>query len=175
VTVAARRCGCDGSGSIPYERHEEYAPGEKDLGDGTYIGASHTYGTHLCSCRWKLKPRDGEARWWTSRTLMQESCAFAVFDETADVTVNVEVPVSADNYLVRTKGNRYWPTSVQLAVSSEEMNWLFPDEARKLAAMLNRAADLAEAFDAADADDCGHWAPCDCTERGGRPGEGTPP
>lgn len=146
-TPATEPCGCDGSGSIKYvEREPDDAV--KQLGHGLVAGPATTYGTHLCSCRRALPPRDGEARWWSSKTVYSAEWQGVVFEPTAEISVRGEVPVSDENYVLhRTEENFYWPTSVSVTFSDPDMGWLFPDEARELARLLVEAADAADAWD----------------------------
>lgn len=140
-------CECDGSGKIV--RREDHS-GEpwRDIGNGLQIGGGFSITSELCACRKDLEPRDGDARWWSSRDEPIGQLQFVMFNEQAVVLLSVEVPVSEDNYIVHRRGdNVYHPVSVQLHVTSDELNWLFPDEARALAAALVKAADRAEELD----------------------------
>ncbi|MDP3720793.1 MAG: hypothetical protein Q8T13_23775 [Acidobacteriota bacterium] len=137
-------------------------------GTGAYVVASKVkgcdvlvsgYSTEPCVCRKNLPAREGKATWWTKETVFSET-AIALVDEVR-VSVQPEVPMSDDNHRVQRRGNRYYPTFVDFEVGRERAI-LFPDEARKLAQLLVRAADAADLIDHADVDACGHWAPCDC-------------
>lgn len=153
-------CECDGSGAIRYE-----IPGDgiqRPLGHGYTIEIVTGSGTRLCECRKSLAPRDGEARWWTTETVYSGQWESTVFEHQATIKVDVEIPVSEDNYVLHRRGNRYYPTTIDLDFSIDWFHSLFPDEARELARLLNEAADAADAIDEPDADKCGHWYPCDC-------------
>lgn len=140
-------CGCDGTGKI-VRRIDHSAEPWRDIGGGLQIGGGFSITSELCACRKDLEPRDGEASWWASRTETVGQLQFLMFDEQAEVSLAVEVPISDDNYVVHRRGdNVYYPVSVQLHVTSAELNWLFPDEARALAAALVKAADRAEELD----------------------------
>lgn len=143
---------CDGSGKISYETHAEH-PAPPEGYEGEYIGSSHTYGSRLCRCRLELEPREGEARWWDSKTIFAEEWNASVFDKTLEVVVRAEVPISDDNYLVAKRGNRYYPTFVDIG----EASFVFPDEARELARLLIAAADACDAYDKPDTTDGGTW------------------
>lgn len=122
------------------------------------ISAS-AYASHLCVCRQSLPPREGKADWWSLETVFSGRGESAICDP-IQVTVKAEVPISADNYRVHRRGNRSWPTMVD--VDCGEPVSLWPEQARKLAALLIQAADAADAVDKPDTDVCGHWFPCDC-------------
>lgn len=114
-----------------------------------------------------LEYPDRRATHWGLTTIYNAVVQVGWFDEdTAEVWTETETPMDADDILVRRCGNRYFPSSVKLAVPDSELN-MTPEFARTLAAALLRAADVADATDVADVDRCGHWAPCDCRE--GRP------
>lgn len=148
-TSVQTTCVCEGTGS--------YTVTELVKQHGAVVASG--YSTHPCVCRKDLPPREGKAGWWTKETVFSEAVN-ALLDEIT-VTVEPEVPMSAENYRVQRRGNRYYPTFVECEVGREKA-MLFPDEARKLAQLLIKAADAAELIDHADADKCGHWAPCDC-------------
>ena len=145
-------CRCDGSGKISYRIDHSDEPW-RDIGGGLQIGGGVSYTTELCGCRRSLPPRDGDARWWSSRTENIEDIQLLMFDEQVRVQLAVEVPIDEENYVVHRRGdNVYHPVSVQLHVTSNELNWLFPDEARAIAAALVRAADRADELDGPLAD-----------------------
>lgn len=146
-TPALLPCGCDGSGRIRYIEREPEGTA-KPLGDGLVAGPAVTHGTYLCKCRYELAEREGEASWWTSKTVYSADWQGAVFEPSAEVSVRGEVPISEDNYVLRRTGkNFYWPCSVSVELSDPSMGWLFPEEARELARLLIEAADAAEAYD----------------------------
>ena len=138
---------CGGDGKLVHRTDHSGEPW-RDIGGGLQIGGGLSITSELCECRKSLPPRDGEARWWTSRTETIAQLQFVMFEEQAVVSLTPEVPVSEDNYVVhRTGENFYYPVSVELRVTSSELRWLFPDEARALAAALVKAADRADELD----------------------------
>jgi hypothetical protein len=140
-------CECDGSGKIVRRTDHSDQPW-RDIGGGLQIGGGFSITSELCACRKDLEPRDGEASWWSTRKETVAQLQFDMFDEQAVVSLDVEVPISDDNYIVHRRGdNVYYPVSVRLHVTSRELNWLFPHEARALAAALVKAADRAEELD----------------------------
>lgn len=155
---------CDGNGKISYVEHEPEDT-KKDLGNGLYAGPATTYGSRLCECREQLEPREGEARWWSSETVYEGQWQSSVHQHQAVVKVSAEVPISDENFKVHRRGNRYYPTSVDVDLSLDWLHALFPEEARELAALLIAAADKVDEIDNPDADECGHWFPCDCRTR----------
>lgn len=146
-TPALLPCGCDGSGEIRYTEREPVDTA-RHLDHGLVAGPMVTTGSYLCRCRYELPERDGEASWWTSKTVYSADWQAAVFEPTASISVSGEVPVSEDNYILRrTSENFYWPSSVSVEFSDPDMGWLFPEEARELARLLIEAADAAEKYD----------------------------
>lgn len=155
---------CSGEGRISYvEREPEDT--RRELGDGYYTGPVTTYGSRLCECREALPEREGEASWWTTESIYAGEWESEVFRFTASIDVSAEVPISEDNYRVVRRGNRYWPTTIDLTFANEDgreakIGWLWPKEARALAARLIEAADAADAIDKPDTcDECGVWLP----------------
>lgn len=142
---------CNGEGAyVVRERHEA----------GDLVGTSMS--THPCPCRADEPPREGNASWWTVETAFTGTCQ--ALADTATVRVRPEVPMSRDNHRVVMRGNRYWPTLVDLDIEGCGIDASFHTaEARELAALLVKAAEIAERIDNADTEPaCGHWAPCDC-------------
>jgi hypothetical protein len=154
VELQAVTCRCDGSGKISYKHVDDR---QYEIGEGLIAGPWTTWGSHLCECRRELPPREGQARWWTTETVYSSDWSSSVFRETAEITVQAEVPVSEDNYVVHRRGNRYYPCSVDLNVSSKDLHFLFPEEARELARMLVEAADKCDEIDLPDCDEAGAW------------------
>lgn len=81
------------------------------------------------------------------------------------VKVRAEVPYTKEGRRLSRRGNRYYPTMVDLETGyfqhGEEVTlMLMPEDARSLAAALTKAAEVAEATDKPDEDSCGHWWPC---------------
>lgn len=153
---------CDGTGAIKYVERGEGPPVE--VAEGVFVGPMTTYGTNLCECRTSLEPRDGRARWWTSETVYNGEWEGSVFGIDGSLSVQAEVPISDDNYIVKRPGNRYYPTLIDLTFTRArggyegieyELPAIFADEARELAARLIEAADAADAIDVPCAD---NWA-----------------
>lgn len=100
---------------------------------------------------------------WKTESLLSESLESVMSDEVIDVRVCPEVPYDeADNPLPR-RGHRCYATDVEMEIGAERVR-LWPQQARALADVLTRAADLAESTDAVDLDTCGHWWPCSCQQ-----------
>lgn len=147
---------CDDTGKIEHEQN------------GKRVSAMWST---LCECRKALPPSEGQARWWTMETAAFQATVdlLPMPDDTADVRVRPELPISADNYKLVRRGNRYYPTFVDLAIGGEDVS-LNPDSARALGEALIAAANTADAIDKPDTDaGCGHWWPCDCAQNRGVP------
>lgn len=121
------------------------------------------YGTRLCDCRKALPPREGRVAWWTLERVFSVDVSIPVGHDSVSISVDAEVPISAENYRVHRHGNRYYPTLIELHGGGDLT--LHACTARALARALLDAAQAAERIDEADTDpQCGHWAPCDCRE-----------
>lgn len=107
---------------------------------------------------------DGKAGHWGQVGVFSETVECAVFQESVEVSVTTEEPRNDAGQRVVRRGNRWYPTMVDVEISHGDVD-MFPAEARKLAAALIAAADVAEACDREDTDPCGHWSPCQCRER----------
>ena len=139
-------CGiCHGEGATRYTEREV-------CGDVEFTSS----GIRPCACREVMMPRPGQAHYWSEERVFEEFVDCGV-QRGISVHVDAEVPMSADNYRLVRRGNRYWPSLVNVGTS-----WMHPGEARVLAAALIRAAEAADAIDQPDADVCGHWFPCEC-------------
>lgn len=147
-------CGiCHDTGAT--ERHER---SRRTLQDGTVIESSALL-TDPCVCRRGLPPRDGKATWWSLEPVFSRTVMVGCDEVT--VSVAAEVPMDAENYRVHRRGNRYYPTTIDV----EPETWpsvMHPDQTRELAQALIDAAAICEAIDKPDADTCGHWFPCSC-------------
>jgi hypothetical protein len=157
--VSGTVCECDGSGKI-VDRIDHSNEPYRDIGNGLQIGGGMSITSRLCGCRKDLEPRDGEARWWSSETVWTETVEMPSGLKTLEISVVSEVPISNENYVVKRRGNRYYPTMVEIAGAGS----FITEDVRRLAAALISCADRADAIDAEDADTCGHWWPCDCVE-----------
>lgn len=147
-------CACQGTGKLEWSDTTIHPNG---------ASASSSRGSRLCPCRLAVEPRAGEAQWWTQEVIYSASVPVPIGNETVEITVKAEVPVSSENYRLVRKGNRYYPTTVDLECGDVT---LFPDDARLLAQRLIEAANAADGIDLADVDPCGHWTPCACGHKG---------
>lgn len=85
------------------------------------------------------------------------------------ISVQTEIVRDGTGRMVARRGDRYWPSLVNIEVLAEHDSdcvkpWpsgLPPYLAQELGALLTQAADLAEALDKPDCDACGHWWPCE--------------
>ncbi len=118
------------------------------------------------------------AQHWTTFGLGCETFEpFGPLNGYLNVCVSSEMPRDEHGKPVPLYGNRYWPSCIKLEYAEERglsgdtytvSHDLFPvsgltaELARELAAMLTRAADLADGIDKPCCDPCGHWAPCEC-------------
>lgn len=133
-------------------------PGEPfELESGAVAQVVGGYSSHLCGCRRSLPPREGDASWWTMNVALFERDA-EIFSEAITIKVTTELPVSEDNYPLVRKGNRYYPTMIEVGSRT-----LTVPIVQDIIAALTEAVKIAEATDAPDTEPaCGHWAPCDC-------------
>lgn len=150
---------CGGSGI-----YGEQTSDARTFADGTRVESSG-YITHLCDCRAQLPARVGRAQWWSLRPVYRADVSVPIGCESVSISVDTEMPISAENYPVVTRGNRYYPTLIEIEVSGDALT-LHADTAREIAQRLIAAADAADACDLPDTDACGHWAPCECGQPG---------
>lgn len=105
-----------------------------------------------------------QAHHWGLRTIYRAAVPLVPFNEVAEVWVEAEVPRDVHGAEVAKRGNRYYPSTVHLAID-ESMS---PAAARAVARALLIAADVCDSHDVEDTDVCGHWAPCECpAQKGG--------
>ena len=150
---------CDGKGAYGVTEPAE----TRTFPDGSQAVFGPSYSTQPCECRAVLPPRDGTAAWWSVESIYGIDVTIPIFDETFSISVKAEVPMSADNYRVHRRGNRYYPTLIDVECPKDMT--LHACTARDLARALIAAAEVAERVDDADVDPrCGHWAPCECSE-----------
>jgi hypothetical protein len=124
---------------------------------------SVTSSTIPCECRKALPPREGQASWWGLESIYSQDVRIPVGDESFEVSVSAEVPYDSANYRVQRRGNRYYPTLID--IECPDFMTLHACTARDLARALLAAAEAAEKIDDSDTDPrCGHWAPCECSE-----------
>lgn len=136
---------CDGSGKLTY--HEDHLDAR-----GEVVG--HTTGTRACGCVRDLPPIDGKATWWESEVAWQHVFTDSIFpDSVAEMTVNAEVPRDEHGRRVVMRGNRYYPT--WLEVDWPDRMLLHPDQARELALKLLAGAEVCDSIDLPCLDD---WA-----------------
>lgn len=108
---------------------------------------------------------------WTTETVFSEEWEASVLRSAVAVSVVSEVPMRGEERQPR-RGNRYYPSWIDVDLEDAFLGHVFPDEARELARILVAAADRADEIDNADVDVCGHWWPCDCASVS-REGSGT--
>jgi hypothetical protein len=103
---------------------------------------------------------------WTTETIAEVPVETMV--ERVSIRVLSEIPMTQNGGVLPRKGNRYYPTMVELWLGwhhtdgSPETNTMLIEDARAIGRALLDAADKAEAVDRPDMDVCGHWAPCNC-------------
>jgi hypothetical protein len=158
--VSGANCRCGGTGKLSHDSGwiEYPNPGV----EGEYVSGSRSLTSSLCPCRRDLPPREGTARWWASENVFSEVWQASVYEDVAEITVQAEVPISEDNYRVVMRGNRYYPTAVDVQFTnrdddSHELRWLFPEEARELARLLVAAADKCDEIDQPCVREDGTW------------------
>lgn len=105
----------------------------------------------------------GKATHWSLESIFSAQVDVPFHNEYIEIGVSTEVPLNDAKQRVVRRGNRYYPTTIDVECSHSDFT-LFPDTARELAKALLAAADACEAADMVDADVCGHWAPCECDE-----------
>ena len=150
---------CNGTGKLAYT--EEHLPVHTEMGGERVVIEQTTRGTRACPCVRDLPPVEGEARWWDTEVAWERVLTIGPWGEPVEMSVDAEVPRREDGRRVVLRGNRYFPTTVDVLFPAEA-KFLSSDDVRLLAAALNEAADAADAIDAPCADLCGHWWPCDC-------------
>jgi hypothetical protein len=133
----------------------------RTLPSGTVISDGGGSGTLACACVRDLPPVEGEATWWTSESAHSDVFVGCMPDTVFELSASAEVPRRADGRRVVMRGNRYWPTWIDL--DGPVHAHLEPREARALAGALVAAADACDAVDGPCRDLCGHWWPCSCT------------
>ncbi len=95
---------------------------------------------------------------WKMETLLTATVGIEALG-VVDVDVTTEQPVDEHGANLPRRGNRWYPTLIGVTSSDATMH---PQQARELAHVLLKAADLCEATDTPDEDVCGHWHPCGC-------------
>jgi hypothetical protein len=149
---------CGDTGKLSYRTLGDLEP--RPIGNGYTIQDMGTSGTRACSCVRDLPPTDGDATWWESETVLYEVFTDTITpDTTVEVTVDTEVPRNEAGRKVHMRGNRYYPTMVNVEGSP---GLIHGDALRDLAAMFQRAADKVDEIDGPCEDLCGHWWPCEC-------------
>src|SRR5687768_14229358 len=104
-------CVCKGTGS--------YTVREGDPRTTRVFG----YSTHPCVCRKDQPRREGRACWWSKETIFERVVAALI--DTITITVEPELPMSEDNHPLVRRGNRYYPTFVEMEIGREKA-MLFP-------------------------------------------------
>lgn len=143
---------CHDTGAYVVTHRETWPSGSEVIGSSTLP----------CACRAALPPRPGHASWWSTESVLSLDVKIPIFDESVSIAVDAEVPMSAENFRVQRRGNRYYPTLIHIEAPADMT--LHACTARDLARALIQAAEAAEKVDDADTAPCGHWSPCDCSE-----------
>lgn len=146
---------CGGTGKLRYD--EDHLDGR-----GEVVG--HTIGTRACPCVRDLPPIEDVATWWESEVVWQKVWNDSIHpDSVVEITVSAEVPRNGDGRRTVMRGNRYYPTMVE--VDLPERLLMHPFQAREFALKLMAAAGAADAIDEPCCGPCGHWiGVCDCEE-----------
>lgn len=155
-TQSCSRCG--GKGTVVYREIGDALP--TDIGNGVTIQNTGGLSTRSCSCVRDLPPIDGKATWWESENVWSAVFTGTIENEACEITVDAEVPRDENGRRVVMRGNRYFPTWVE--VQAPPLMRLHPEDARRLALKLLAAAEVCDSIDDPCSDECGHWAPCDC-------------
>lgn len=151
---------CGGDGKIVYRTIGDAMP--TDLGNGVAVQNTGGFSTRACSCVRDLPPIEGKATWWESETAWSVVFTDTIISDAAEITVDAEVPRDENGRRVVMRGNRYYPTWVELQAPPRML--MHPDAARAFALKLLAAAEACDAVDDPCSDECGHWAPCGCAD-----------
>lgn len=161
LTEVCERCG--GKGKISYRTIGDAMP--RDIGNGVQVQDMGGWGTRACECVRDLAPVDDKATWWESEIVWSEVWDDSILpDSVLELEVSAEVPRRADGRRVVMRGNRYYPTWLDVILPNGDKLMLHPEQARGLALKLMAGALACEAVDEPCTDECGHWWPCDCQD-----------
>lgn len=133
---------CNDTGTLRHEIGPIMPP--VDMGNGVTLESMGGLMSSLCECRKSLPPRHGKAAWWNTEDRLSETYKTIVSDE-IHATVNLEVPISIDNYRVhRTRDNAYYPAAITLDLPADNVTFHTVEDLRGFAAFLIKIADQAE-------------------------------
>lgn len=151
---------CGGTGKIGYRT----SGGDTvTMSDGTVIQEMSGYSTRACSCVRDLPAIEGHATWWETEIVWSKVWTDSIYPDSAvEMQVETEVPRDENGRRVHMRGNRYYPTMVDVELPSKLL--MHPFQARDLALKLMAAAQVCEDIDEPCSDKCGHWYPCNCEE-----------
>lgn len=131
--TATTTCNCNGTGRLTYE--DQWHPDQP----AALCSA-------LCECRKNLPRRHGKAAWWLTENVKTLEWSAAT-GASASATIDLEVPVSEDNYpLIRTEDNVYFPALANVALDCPSYG-MTSDDLRQLAKWLTEVADECDRID----------------------------
>lgn len=149
---------CGDTGTTTYRTLGDVEP--RPFGEGYTIQDMGGFHTRACSCVRDLPPIDDEATWWESETVFNEVFTDTITpDRAVEITVSREVPRNKAGRECVMRGNRYFPTMVDV---EGELGMLHGDALERFAELLQRAAAKVREIDDPCSDLCGHWWPCQC-------------
>jgi hypothetical protein len=151
---------CGDTGKVMYRTLGDIEP--RPIGGGYTIQDMGGSGTRACSCVRDLPPIEGHATWWESERVFTEVFTDTItpVDGAIEVTVDTEVPRDENGRRVVMRGNRYYPTMVNVEGPADML--IHGPAVAELADVLKRAAAKVREIDDPCSDLCGHWFPCDC-------------
>lgn len=135
---------CSGKGKLTYgiAGSDERV----DLGGGVYMTDGGGFGTRACPCVADLPAIDGTATWWESETVYSEIVDIPIGADCCEINADAEIPRANNGRRVhRTADNAYYPPLVRVMGLGDAT--FHAEDARKLAAVLNAAADACDKAD----------------------------